>query len=61
MLQHGSAAQLVPASASEAIYATAGSADKQLEVYDGLGHGLLTAAAGDAARRDLAGWILARA
>jgi acylglycerol lipase len=60
MLQHGSADQLVPKVASEFVYAIAGSPDKRLELYEGLGHALLTAPGGDPVRSDLAAWILTR-
>jgi alpha-beta hydrolase superfamily lysophospholipase len=61
LVQHGSADRLVPPRASRLVYDGAGSEDKRIEVYDGLGHGFLSAAAGAGARDDLAGWILERA
>jgi alpha-beta hydrolase superfamily lysophospholipase len=61
LLQHGSNDQLVPLSASELVYRAAGSADKELMVYDGFGHEILTSSAGRPAGEDLVKWILERA
>ncbi|MBY0277453.1 lysophospholipase [Candidatus Binatia bacterium] len=61
LVLHGGDDQIVPATASEDLFAGASSPDKELGIYPGLRHEILNEPEGPEITERIAAWILARA